>query len=709
MIEDDIELLLSGCESEPIRNPGAIQPHGIMLVVDPATGRLIATAGDVEKFIGQPIGPDLPDYLLGPCLEEFLTGIPDTGPGLVRTVQQNGRDLQILAHRANGCIVLELEPSVSSLSAGAVLGQAQLLSSQLESAQAFEEVSGAAATHIYEITGYDRVLVYQFLDDGTGVVIAEAGNEKLPLLLHHHFPESDIPRQARELYTRNLIRVIPNTGYQPVSLIWLSGEEPAEPFDMSDCHLRSVSPIHLQYMRNMGVDASASISLMVDGKLWGLVTCHNLAVRNLDFVQRELCKLVGQIVSAKIGARQRSVAQMERVALGQRAADLLPVLSGLGPVEHSVLRHAADVMAIIPCDGVVVQLGRELATEGSVPPEAELEPLVSWISQFAAEEPFATHRLGFIYAQAQSFASSAAGALSVTIRTDPPVSITWFRAEQLQTINWAGNPHKDNDNLEGHLTPRTSFELWRQLVDGEASRWSRAEIEAAGNFGTAIRQVIDGQNLAALNRELRQAVTAGEDLLAQKDILMREVHHRVQNSLQLVNAVLAIQSRSTDNEEVRTQFDLAQQRLTAVAMVHKRLWRSDKLGDVRFDSFVTELLEELTSIWGADWKRFVNIHVPPITLPTDKAIPIGLILTELLTNAVKYAYGGEAGPLFIEATEYRDKLTMVIADRGKGRDATTKRSFGSRLVDALTRQVSGSIELSDNKPGLRAVLEVPTD
>jgi two-component sensor histidine kinase len=214
-----------------------------------------------------------------------------------------------------------------------------------------------------------------------------------------------------------------------------------------------------------------------------------------------------------------------------------------------------------------------------------------------------------------------------------------------------------------------------------------------------------------LNRQLRQAVGDKEKLIAHKDLLMREVHHRVQNSLQLVNSMLYLQERDSGSDEVRTQFELARQRLTAVAMVHRRLWRADKVGDVRLDTFMAELVEELSAVWDPRWRETIAQEVEPITLSTDKSVLVGLVVTELLTNAVKYAYAGQPGPLLIAGTLRSDGLLeLIIADRGQGvAEESGRQSFGSRLVQTLVAQLGGTLDRADNAPGLRVVLTFPAE
>lgn len=700
--------LLTSCDREPIHVPEAIQPHGMLAVYDPGAGAVVATAGDFSA-LGIPTAEVL-RRLLDESLHSLAARLP-AGPVSVGPVAIQGELYDAIAHRSGPHLVLEFEQSVSTMTAAATLSAAQGLAARLDGAQNLAEACQHAAEAVRTLSGYERIMVYRFLSDESGAVVAEARDDGIPSLLHHRFPESDIPKQARALYARNHVRVIPDSAYVPVPLEWAAGHEPNQRLDMSDSHLRSVSPIHLQYLRNMGVAASASISIMVGGKLWGLIACHHHAPRRLDFVEREMCKHVGQLIGTYVAARERSAEQIEIARLAQSRDEVLQIIApAIGSIEESVLRHAAELIRAVPSDGVAVCLEGRIEQSGSTPPPAALRGLVPALEPLGESAAFVSHHLGAEIPKAAEFAAAASGALSVVIRDEPHFSITWFRAEQVETVNWAGNPHKAVDEATGELTPRKSFDLWRETVHQQSREWSAAEIDAAGRLRSSLVEMLDKQELRRLNRQLRRALGEQEKLIAHKDLLMREVHHRVQNSLQLVNSMLYLQERDSGNDEVRAQFELARQRLTAVAMVHRRLWRSDKVGDVRLDTFMAELVEELASIWDPRWRAAITQELAPITLSTDKSILLGLIVTELLTNAVKYAYAGAPGPILIEgARDDNGRMRLVIADRGTGLNAEPRQSFGSRLVQTLMQQLAGTLERTNNQPGLRVVLSFPIE
>jgi two-component sensor histidine kinase len=304
----------------------------------------------------------------------------------------------------------------------------------------------------------------------------------------------------------------------------------------------------------------------------------------------------------------------------------------------------------------------------------------------------------------------ASGLLATVVSREQPLVLLWFRAEQLKTIDWAGNPHKPADPGAdaGTLTPRRSFEIWKETVLNQSEAWSTVDVDAARNFKLALRELIQQRTLKEMNVQLRAALSAKEALLAQKDLLMREANHRVQNSLQLVNAMLMLQARETGDEQVRAQFDLACDRIMAIGMVHQRLWRSDHIQSVDFASYLEELRDGLVEAWGAEWRSHVKVHGRHVLVPTDAALVLALVITELLTNAVKYAYGGRPGPISVSLAESPGGLCVTVQDEGVGIAAEPPRvGLGSRLTRDLIEQLGGELRVESSTPGTSVVVSLP--
>lgn len=708
------DLDLTQCDREPIHIPGAVQPHGALIVVDQATISIEQAGGSCARLLGL-----APEALLGRPLAEAVAGAADlflddpfTEAAYAGVVPAHeGGELDCSTHRVGDKLVLEFEPAPQRRrSAAETTRTIEAVSGAFGACRSLPQLAETAALKFRELTGFDRVMIYRFLPDETGAVIAEAKADALPPFLNHRYPASDIPKQARQLYLRNLIRVICDVGYVPAPLIARDTGEP--PLDMSDCHLRSVSPVHIQYLKNMGVAASASLSIVRDGKLWGLVSFHHCEPKGLSFDDRSLCRVLAGSLSHQIAALEDSELYRER--LRSRAAEdaLFSLLGRGGSVEQALEDHADDLLEMVRAHGVAIRHGDRVIASGLCPDPGQVLPLADWLLGRGESGVFATDSLSRLFPAASVYADTASGLLAVTLSGGEKRQLLWFRAEQVEEINWAGNPHKpaEEDLAGGQLTPRKSFDLWRETVRGRSQPWSSVEVDAAARIARTFAEMQRTQGIGRLNESLRRALDERDRELSEKSHLLREGDHRIQNSLQIVGGMLRMQLRDTTDPEVRAQLEEAMARVTAVALVHRRLHRSDHPETVDLDVYLRELMTDIGASLGADWTRQMKIQLSPVATPTEMAMSIGLVLSELVLNAAKYAYDGAAGPLLVELSGRPQGLRLEVRDWGRGAAVAKTPSgggLGSRLVGALVDRLNGTLERGAASPGMRVVVYVP--
>ena len=695
---------LTACDREPIHIPGSIQPHGLLIVADAATMAVVAGAGDIEtrlaaEWLGRPIAT-----LIGQAID---TAALDTGASTVvgDDIQGVAERFSVALHRVGALIVAELEPiATEPMSAAAVIAMLDDMAGIFERAADLQTLCARAATTFRTITGYDRVMVYRFLDEGAGRVVAEDHAPDLGSFLHHHFPATDIPVQARALYVRNRTRAIPDIDYHPALL------RPAgfETLDMSDVGLRSVSPIHVRYLHNMGVGASASISIVKDDVLWGMIACHNATPKALPLDVRAAAAVLAGTLARQIRAKEEAETYRERLRLHASEDSLAAMLSTGGDPFERLRATADDLRRMFESDGFAIVRGADMMRLGRCPPDPDIVDLARWSRTRGVAEPFATNELSATYHDAAHFRDTASGLLALPL-VDDGIVLLWFRAEIVETIEWAGNPHKavalDRDE---QLTPRASFDSWQQTVRGRARGWTRETIETAHRLRRLLHDLHRTDRLKTLNADLHRTLADKEALIAQKDVLVKEVNHRVQNSLQLVAAFLRLQAKAAGAGEVADQLAEAQARLAAVALVHRRLYRDDQVETIDLSRYIDELAGDMKVTLGPDWGAAMRLDLAPVLMPTDRAVNIGLILTELVINASKYAYGGAAGPITIALEQHRNRIRLIVADEGRGKTGTSQ-GFGSRMMDAMIGGLSGTLDYTDNRPGLRAIVTVPIE
>ena len=488
LLDAEQEVTLENCDREPIHIPGAIQPHGILLTLSEPDLVIRQVSENVAGFLGtsaeQLLGGEIGQVLSEDGVATFaeLSGRRPEDGVAVASVTVRGADgaigCELSLHRSGGLLVCELEPGAPLGSPGA----------EIVASPDAARVSGGvqplfdrAALEVRQLTGYDRVMVYRFDEDGHGEVIGEARQESLDALLGHHYPASDIPKQARALYLRQMIRMIVDVDYVPAPVIPADDPLTGEPLDLGLAHLRSVSPVHLQYLRNMGVTATLTISLMRDGELWGMIACHHYSPHHVPYRMRAACRFIGELLSAQLAIVEEVDLERERQkALAAGRARVLAEIRGAETVSGGLRAGAPALLELFAADGVAILTPEERITAGSVPdPSAEAEiltrvpgrrPLV--IDRLSRELPFVSHH------------TELSGVLAVPLPAKLGTHVVWYRDDWVRDLKWGGNP---NASLRPDLTsmdlktlsPRRSFETWRQTVVGRSHPWTRAQIEAA--------------------------------------------------------------------------------------------------------------------------------------------------------------------------------------------------------------------------------------
>ena len=511
---------LDSCAREPIQVPGAIQPHGVLLAVSEPD--LVCTQASVnaDRWLDRPVSGLLGRTLraglgaeFGQAVEAALgTGDPQQVSPL--RVEISGRAFDALLHRHDGMLLVELEPAGGRDRAnpGVFAHHHRRLQGALAAMRVALDLSALypiIAQTVAALAGFDRVMVYRFDPDWHGEVVGEAlSSPEVDSYLGLHFPASDIPVQARALYEKNWLRLIPTADYAPAALEPVLNPRTGRPLDLSFAALRSVSPIHLEYLRNMGVGASMSVSLMVDGKLWGLVACHHRSARFVTAAARAACELFGQAASTEIAAKQeaRRLADLSRAQTVQ--SRFFDVISSEENVFAALVRYTPQLLEFMGAGGAAVWVDGRCTLLGDTPPGEAVETLVGFLQTRELNPLLCTDHLASLLPAAAAWSGAASGLLAVRLSRVEPHFVVWFRPEALTTVHWAGNPHKPVEPGE-RLHPRKSFADWQEIVRGHSRPWTEPELTGARELHQALNALVlrRSEGLLRLNQELERKNT----------------------------------------------------------------------------------------------------------------------------------------------------------------------------------------------------------
>jgi len=696
---------LTNCDREPIHLLGNIQPFGFLIGLQSDFTVCIASE-NVGQHLGRPAAEMFRrpvaevlsnaaieairarvDYLSGPDAVERIFGIP---------VQEGGKPYDLAVHFSGVFLIVEAEPSEieTDVNSGEMV---RLMLSRVRKTKGVTELAQEAARQLRILNGFDRVMVYRFHADGSGEVIAEVAAAGLEPFLGLHYPASDIPAQARTLYKRNWLRIISDIGVTPVPLASLPTLN-VSLIDLSMSTLRSVSPIHIEYLQNMGVAASMSVSILRDGKLWGLFACHHYSPRHISFERRTAAELFGQMFSWILETREREVTMSYETRAHQIQARLIEAAAGHEHSQRAIVDFIGDYRKMIECDGIAIWSGDEITLSGETPTESEVKDLVGFINRTSPGKICASGEIGRIYAAGESFRDRAAGFLAIPISRMPRDCLIFFRREILRKVNWAGAPEKvyANGPLGPRLTPRKSFELWQETVHGQSAPWTSADLQIAEGLRITLLEVIlQLSDLAARERKGAQE---------RQELMIAELNHRVRNILSLVRGLV---TQSKDTAKTTEEFaSVLGGRIQALARAH------DQITNLNWAPVALKALveSEAGAYLGARANR-IEMNGPEIALDPKAFATLALVVHEMMTNSAKYgALADSTGKVEIVWTI--DKNSSLVIDwkesGGPPVQPPSRRGFGTTIIErSIPFDLKGDAELHFDLLGVQARFVIP--
>jgi two-component system, chemotaxis family, sensor kinase Cph1 len=673
--------LTDECAKEPIHIPGSIMPFGMLLAVSAGDDhRLLRASANAGPLLLRPLPQALGapfDGVAAPGIAAIAEHFPRVRPGSpieLPRLRLADALYHVLCHRSGDEIVIELEePSTGESDDGDRLyGEVRGLAEALHELADIPPMGQAAAQTVRRITGFDRVLVYRFDANWDGTVIAEERNDELPSYLGLRFPAFDIPPQARDLYRVNRFRQIPDVDYAPVAL--LSAADVDRPLDLSFSVLRSVSPVHLHYMRNMGTGASMSLSIVVDGELWGLVACHNVRPRRIPPAVRAACNFVGQVVSMSIAGHVRYADAAERVRRQRIQASLLAAMAARPRFMEGLLLAGDDLVSLANADGVAVVADGGCIRVGSTPEEPLIRRIATWLAERGETDLFATTSLPAVMPDLDAAAPLASGLLAISISQIHASYVLWFRAEAVRSVEWAGDPRKSGtasaEEPPRKLSPRSSFETWKEQVHLKSHAWTEADHEAARDLRSAIVNIVlrRAEQMADISRELERS---NKELEAFSYSISHDLRAPFRH---IVGYAELLRERDFGrmDEKSRHYVDTIIDSAFSAGKLVDDLLKFSQMGRMtiqRIPVSTSKLVEEVVRSSQPDMEgRNVEFRIGE--LPPVQGDPnlLRQVFQNLVSNAIKYTRGRDPALIEIQARSTPEEDVFTVRDNGVGFD-----------------------------------------
>ncbi len=698
---------LTNCDREPIHILGRVQAFGFLISVSPDWIVNHASENTID-FIGHKstnmIGMPIANFLSEDAIHTIRTRLqtlsdPDDVERIFGLALQAEREdlFDVAVHVSGRAIIIEGERNKgrSHIEYSSLV---RPMISRVRKSKTIEELCDSAARQLRALTGFDRVMVYKFANDDSGEVISESLRAGMEPYKGLRYPASDIPKQARELYKRSLIRIISDVADEGCTI------EPAlnpngEPLDLSMSTTRAVSPIHLEYLRNMGVGASMSVSILKRGKLWGLFACHHDTAHVLSYELRSAAELFGQMFSFVLDQKEADL-ERENLVRAQVVHDqLMAQLAGGSTIFGSFEAITTAIESVIPFDGAVCWIDGQFRTTGQTPTEEEFLGLLRFLNTTAASRIYATDCISKVYTAGESFATRASGMLVLPVSRTPRDYIVLFRQEVARSVKWAGNPQKSvTVGPNGaRLTPRKSFAAWQEIVRHASAPWLDSQVNAAEALRVTILEVVLRLSDAALHEQKKSQ--------ERQELLIAELNHRVRNILNLIRGLVS--QSASDAKSVSEFTQVVGGRVHALARAHDQITQENW----NPASFYDLIRTETDAYLGAKADR-VRIDGPDALLKPAAYTTVALVVHEMITNAAKYgALIDSKGSIEISMRQLPDGALEVLWREQGGppiKNPPSRRGFGTTIIErSIPFELKGKSDVRFEAFGLRARFEIP--
>ncbi|MBD2193917.1 MULTISPECIES: ATP-binding protein [Calothrix] len=645
---------LTNHDRKLIHLPGSIQPHGVLLTLNSQL-QIVQVSNNTQEILGKSISELLDKPLTSLLDNQQVAAIRQcwtkkhgiyTSCKVFINTNNSEQYFDCIAHRTEETLILELEPTQSS-SELSFLSFHALVSEAIADIQKTSNLSDflhLVTSQVREITAFDRVIIYQFDHTGAGSVVAEAKREDLPPYLGLHYPATDIPLQARNLYKRGMLRFVPNLTATAVKLVPLDNPITQQPLDLSLSILRSVDTCCMEYYQNMGVSGILVIALIQDQQLWGLISCHHQTPKQLSYEMRQICAFLGRIVSSELTHKVNELELDYQVKLKSLQSEFIESISLADNFIDALIKPEIRLLDVVSASGAAVCLDNEITLVGTTPEIEQVRAVIEWADTQIKDNLFSTNSLPQLYPESVAFKDTASGLLLLRISQVRRYYILWFRPEVIQTVNWAGNPHQafQVTEVDGTVTlsPRKSFAKWQETVRLTSLPWKECELDSAIALRNAIVGIVlsKADELAKINRELERS---NRQLASFAYAASHDLKEPLRGIYNYSTILLEDYAQVLDDEGIECLQTVVNLSVRMETLINALL-RLAQLGQAQLRKQATnlnELLTELIDILRASRpdSHLFDIRIPrPLPTIDCDAVLVNEIFSNLITNAFKY-------------------------------------------------------------------------
>ncbi|MDT0647570.1 ATP-binding protein [Zunongwangia sp. F260] len=669
---------LTNCDREPIHSIPKSQAHGVILICNKINFKVIQCSANVQdilnvelhNILSQPLSVVLPSEIV----EKLKKNISEENVLLPEEISLYGHRFFMIPHLSGDHLVLDIEPYGDSIDPVLFQDQLTKILNEIDKTNSIEEMCEQAVSLVKYLFGYDRVMMYQFDEDWNGEVVAEVREQELESWLGLHYPATDIPKPAREIFLKQGVRIIADVNYKASEIQPAISPLTNKPLDISKSELRGVSPIHIEYLKNMKVGASLTAAIILNGKLWGLLACHHYSPKFVNYHQRQSCKFLTQVFSNKLALKTSNTFLRNITKSEEIRKELVSYMTANSDFIEAITANTSRFTDIVDCEGGAIYSNGKLCLVGKTPGEHEIFSLIFDFLSGKKERLFQTKNLSRHYAPAKEFVERASGLLSVRIGEEREEFLLWFRPQTSSTVNWGGNPEKKGvfkDGIE-YLSPRKSFERWTEKVSGVAGKWEKYDIEAAIALQDSITHVLvkkQKETIEELNKNLSEA---NQELKT----FSYSVSHDLRGPLRGIEGFASILSEDYAlklDDFGKNALDTILKSVERMDVLIEDILSYSKVGQMQMAKrkfSLKEMVEEI-KLEKKSENRFPHAEISvgrnlPI-IDADKRM-ISQLINNLIDNALKYSSEKEKPLIEIDSMAGDLETVYFVKDNGIGFD-----------------------------------------